>query len=161
MKRLPTDLFKLVVAHTPLVSIDLVVRNARGDMLLGLRRNRPAQGYWFAPGGRIGKDERLADAFRRITCEELGVAFDMQAARLLGVFEHLYGDNFSADPTFGTHYIVVAHELRVADDDLHLPELQHSHYRWLSDAEILGDDSVHENTKAYARLGGPAVGATG
>ncbi len=69
MKKLPTDLFKLIVAHAPLVSIDLVVRNARGEMLLGLRRNRPAQDYWFAPGGRIGKDERLADAFHRITRE--------------------------------------------------------------------------------------------
>lgn len=155
MKKLPTDLFKLIVAHAPLVSIDLVVRNARGEMLLGLRRNRPAQDYWFAPGGRIGKDERLADAFHRITREELGVAFDMAKARPLGVFEHLYSDNFSADPEFGTHYVVLAHELAVADGALRLPELQHSQYRWLSDAEVVADDTVHENTKAYARLTRP------
>ena len=39
---LPT--FNVVVASTPLVAIDLVVKNSRGEALLGLRLNRPAYG---------------------------------------------------------------------------------------------------------------------
>jgi colanic acid biosynthesis protein WcaH len=45
--------FKTVIASTPLISIDLVVKNTKGEYLLGYRNNRPAQGFWFVPGGRI------------------------------------------------------------------------------------------------------------
>lgn len=51
--------FETVVASTPLISIDLLVKNKKGEYLLGLRNNRPAQGYWFVPGGRIQKTKHL------------------------------------------------------------------------------------------------------
>ena len=53
-----TDFLHIVDA-TPLVSIDLVLRNERDEVLLGQRKNRPAQGIWFVPGGRIRKNERV------------------------------------------------------------------------------------------------------
>ena len=53
---LPSKKFEVVVESTPLVSIDLVVRAPDKKILLGKRVNRPAQGYWFVPGGRILKD---------------------------------------------------------------------------------------------------------
>ena len=49
--------FATVVRSTPLVSLDFIVENSRGEFLLGKRTNRPAQGYWFVPGGRVQKDE--------------------------------------------------------------------------------------------------------
>ncbi|WP_259346526.1 NUDIX domain-containing protein [Vibrio rotiferianus] len=51
---------------TPLVSIDLVIENAQGQTLLWLHNNRPAQGFWFVPGGRVLKGESLKDAFLRL-----------------------------------------------------------------------------------------------
>ncbi|MHA0563545.1 NUDIX domain-containing protein, partial [Escherichia coli] len=72
-KRLERELFKTIVEHTPLISIDLIIRNDKGEALLGQRLNRPAQNYWFVPGGRIYKDESFEVAFKRITFEELGV----------------------------------------------------------------------------------------
>ena len=54
--------FATVVRSTPLISIDLIVENAHGEFLLGKRLNRPAQGYWFVPGGRVQKDEPLRAA---------------------------------------------------------------------------------------------------
>ena len=44
---LELEMFKAVIASTPLVSIDLIVMNSQGEILMGLRNNRPAQGYWF------------------------------------------------------------------------------------------------------------------
>jgi colanic acid biosynthesis protein WcaH len=35
------------------VSIDLIVRDADGRVLLGLRNNRPARDWWFVPGGIV------------------------------------------------------------------------------------------------------------
>ncbi len=43
--------FAAVVRTTPLISLDFIVENGQGEILLGQRLNRPAQGYWFVPGG--------------------------------------------------------------------------------------------------------------
>ena len=63
---LSPDDFYSVVRLAPLVSIDLIIRNARGEVLLGLRNNEPAKGFYFVPGGIILKQERLHEAFARI-----------------------------------------------------------------------------------------------
>ncbi|MDF4907686.1 GDP-mannose mannosyl hydrolase, partial [Vibrio parahaemolyticus] len=42
--------FSQVIESTPLVSIDLVIEDESGQVLLGERLNRPAQGFWFVPG---------------------------------------------------------------------------------------------------------------
>ena len=154
MSLLTPEEFAFVVRRTPLISIDLIVRNRRAEMLLGLRRNRPAQGFWFVPGSSIRKNESLAQAFQRVTRSELGRELPIGAARLRGVFEHFYDDNFSGDPTFGTHYVVLAYELPIDADALQLPSDQHRDYVWLSDAEVLARADVHPNTKAYAAPAG-------
>ena len=82
---LSNELFRSVVDSTPLISIDLVVLNSKGECLLGQRLNRPAQGNWFVPGGRILKNETLDAAFNRLTLEELGKVSARSDARLLGV----------------------------------------------------------------------------
>ncbi len=51
--------FSTVIRSTPLVSIDLILTRPDGAVLVGRRQNEPAKAYWFVPGGRIRKDERL------------------------------------------------------------------------------------------------------
>ncbi len=134
----------------PLVAIDLLVRDAQGKVLLGRRRNRPAQGYWFVPGGRIRKGERLDDAFERITAAELGFAVARTRASVQGVVEHHYDDNVAGAPGVSTHYVVIPHEFvlpsrepRIAGDD------QHAEMRWFGVEELLGDPTVHRYSQAY------------
>jgi colanic acid biosynthesis protein WcaH len=40
---------------------------------MGWRENEPAKRTWFVPGGRIRKDEKIADAFERIIRTETGL----------------------------------------------------------------------------------------
>jgi colanic acid biosynthesis protein WcaH len=54
-----------VIRLAPLVSIDLIIRDNADRVLLGLRNNEPAKGYFFVPGGIILKDEPLPEAFAR------------------------------------------------------------------------------------------------
>uniref|UniRef100_UPI00398C6595 NUDIX domain-containing protein n=1 Tax=Salmonella enterica TaxID=28901 RepID=UPI00398C6595 len=61
-----------VVRATPLISLDFIVENGQGEILLCQRLNRPAQGYWFVPGGRVCIHETLDAAFRPLTLAELG-----------------------------------------------------------------------------------------
>lgn len=147
-EKLDLTTFKTVVASTPLVSIDLIVRNSFGQILLGVRENRPAQGYWFVPGGRIGKDETFALAFKRLTQVELGAEYPIEGARFIGVYQHLYSDNFSGED-FSTHYVVLGYELILDVALEQLPIEQHQQYQWWDEAELLASDVVHDNTKAY------------
>src|SRR5438067_1704323 len=105
------DDFLALVEHAPLVSIDLIVRDSDGQVLLGFRRNEPAKNSWFVPGGRIYKDERIEAAFQRISSTELGHSQAIEDAHFLGVFQHFYSTNFAENGKFGTHYVVLAYEL--------------------------------------------------
>lgn len=149
---LTAETFRTVVAATPLVSIDLVVQNSAGEILLGLRLNRPAQGCWFVPGGRILKNETLDAAFRRLTLDELGQAFERSQARLLDVYEHFYSDSVfgPANAAPNTHYVVLGYQLTLPDEVmLTLPVDQHERYGWWSMAEMQASAEVHDNTRAY------------
>lgn len=147
-QRLDMHTFQTVVAHTPLVSIDLIVENAEGQVLLGQRLNKPAQGYWFVPGGRVLKDETLATAFARLIKEELGVELQLSDAILIGPFEHFYDDNFSGGD-FTTHYVVLGYRLRLDVPLALLPKEQHCHYQWFDVTALLNADDVHHHTKLY------------
>lgn len=149
--------FATVVRSTPLISIDLIVENARGEFLLGKRTNRPAQGYWFVPGGRVQKDEPLAQAFERLTQAELGVRLPMAAGEFYGVWQHFYDDNFSGSD-FSTHYIVLGFRLKLNQADLALPDAQHEAYRWLTPEALIADENVHDNSRAYFLANRQAVG---
>src|SRR5206468_6473609 len=123
----PQD-FERVVRFTPLVSIDIVVRSKDGHVLLGRRKNEPARNSFFVPGGRITKNERLEDAFKRITAAELGVQLELDQARFIGVYEHIYQENVFRKEGFGTHYIVLAYELILTEPPASLPTQQHEDY---------------------------------
>lgn len=138
-----------MVALTPLVAIDLLVRNEHDELLVGMRVNPPAQGFWFVPGGRILKNETLAKAFERLTLVELGTAFQLKDAQLQGLYDHIYEEDFTGDTDVGTHYVVLAHTLKVRANALSLPDTQHTGYRWLNSGEVLAASNTHANTKAY------------
>jgi colanic acid biosynthesis protein WcaH len=147
-KMLSRDELAEVVKNAPLVSIDLVVKNSRGEVLVGRRTNEPAKDYWFVPGGRILKDERIAEAFGRIAYDELGIRPAIEEARFLGVFEHLYPNNFTESEDFSTHYVVLAYEVPIDETAVISPDDQHSEYKWLN-KESDKEANVHPYAKAY------------
>lgn len=145
------DTFLTVIASVPFVSIDLVVRNEKQQVLLGYRRNRPAQNSWFVPGGRIRKNERTQDALARIAQNELGIAVAAGNGVLLGVFDHIYDDNFYDAPGIGTHYVVCAYQFYAGSGTTLAPDGQHAQLRWWDVDALLASPDVHPNTKLYFR----------
>lgn len=145
---LKQDIFKTVIDSTPLISIDLIVMNSHGQYLLGYRNNKPAQGYWFVPGGRIYKGESLDLAFLRLTQLELGVEIERLEAKFLGPFEHFYSDSVFGEEV-STHYVVLGYQIEMSLDLEDLPKEQHGEYRWFSKQEFLNNNKVHKHSKWY------------
>lgn len=143
-----------VVDRAPLVSIDLIVRDRQQRLLLGLRLDQPARGFWLVPGGRVTKGESLDEAFSRISTAELGVALQRTSARLLGVFTHRYDTNFASAPGVVTHYVVLAFEIEIPLELTNLPRTQHSDFQWWAPSDAAKSESVHPNNFSYFLLGG-------
>ena len=141
---LDLETFKTVVDATPLVSIDLIVRN-ENRVLLGRRTNKPAKGFWFTTGGRIYKDESIATAIRRIAKVELGISSSIDP-KFIGVFEHFYEDSMFEGVS--THYVNLGYTLEVSEP-LALPHDQHNDYVWMELEALMQDKDVHENVKLY------------
>lgn len=161
MTFLDNDSFRAASGSVPLVAIDLVVCDASGRLLVGLRKNAPASGFWFAPGGRVRKGETLDQAFDRVIRAELGgAAVATRAdASFGGVHEHFYDEDFTGAVGSGSHYVVLAYVISLDPAALDLPTDQHEDYRWVSPTKGLGDAEIHPYTKAYFSLvPGPGPG---
>jgi colanic acid biosynthesis protein WcaH len=140
-----------VVRLAPLAAIDLIIRDARNEVLLGLRNNEPAKGFYFVPGGMILKNERLREAFARLLKNETNYAANFDDARLLGAYEHFYPNNRFGNGDYGTHYVVLGYELKIDDTVALKADAQHSEFGWWAERDLLASDRVHDNTKDYFR----------
>lgn len=156
---LPASEFAAAVAALPLVSVDWVVTNPDGQLLLGQRINAPARGWWFTPGGRIRKNEALAQAMLRVGQDELGLAPDvcrqvLGKAWLMGAWDHFYPDSaFSA--SVSTHYVNLPHWLPLTWAEVALLKLpvgeQHSAWQWLPLANDAAQNLLmHPYVRLYA-----------
>ncbi|MAF66720.1 MAG: GDP-mannose mannosyl hydrolase [Planctomycetes bacterium] len=140
--------FSSVIKNAPLFSIDLVLVNESNEVLFGKRLNSPAKNFWFVPGGRVYKDESLADSFERITRDELGMVFSLDSAKPLGLYEHFYNDS-AVSNDISTHYINTPYLLVVKEKFSCLPNTQHSEYRWIRADMINSADEIHSNSKLF------------
>mgnify|MGYP003989377573 FL=1 len=138
--------FKTIIDSAPLISIDILLKKD-GKVLLGKRINKPAQGYFFSMGGRVNKNEAIANAMARIAKNELNIELKY-IPKFIGVFEHFYDDSIYKDVS--THYVNLAYEYEVKEV-LSLPTEQHDEYRWFTIDELLQSVQVHKYVKDYFR----------
>ena len=138
--------FKTIIESAPLISIDILLKKD-GKVLLGKRINKPAQGYFFSMGGRVNKNEAIANAMARIAKNELNIELKY-IPKFIGVFEHFYDD--SIYKVVSTHYVNLAYEYEVKEV-LNLPTEQHDEYRWFTIDELLQSVQVHKYVKDYFR----------
>jgi colanic acid biosynthesis protein WcaH len=140
-----------IIKATPLVSVDLIIRNPSEKVLLGKRTNRPAKGYWFVPGGRIIKNETINQALKRISEVEVGLDLSADAPSLLGAYDHIYEDNFLNVKGINTHYVVLAFVIALQQEIEVKSDEQHTELKWWGIDKLLQDQTVHQNTKVYFR----------
>ena len=152
---LPQPEFESALRALPLVSVDWVLTNPAGELLVGQRLNAPARDTWFTPGGRVRKGECLAQALLRTAQQELGlIAATAQGlcARgvLMGAWDHLYTDS-AFSPTEPTHYVNLPHFAACSAADVQALRLpvgeQHARWQWLPLAQAA--QQVHPHVRPY------------
>jgi colanic acid biosynthesis protein WcaH len=123
-------------------------------LLLGLRNNRPAQGCWFTPGGRIRKNEPLAKAMSRLALDEIGLHPNwLNRTIMLGAWDHFYPDS-AFDPGISTHYINLPYALHLTEEEAQTVQpsfgknLQHEAWMWMSVSDAFEDKTVHAYVRA-------------
>ena len=69
---LPEDLFLFISRITPLVNVDLLIKNEKNHTLLTWRDDGYYAPGWHIPGGIIRYKESIADRLKAVSARELG-----------------------------------------------------------------------------------------
>ena len=75
-KGLPEDVFLFISRLTPLVNVDLLVKDERGRTLLGWRVDQYADAGWHLPGGILRFKEKMEGRLLKVAETEIGAAVE-------------------------------------------------------------------------------------
>ena len=117
---IPSSLYDQIVKSMPISSVEaIIVKN--GLLLLLRRKNNPAKGQWWFPGGRIRKGESLEEALCREVKEETGL--DVTACKLVNVYSRLFPER---------HDITIVFLCKCSGDKVTLNE-EHTEHKFFKD----------------------------
>lgn len=70
---IPEEQYFQILSNVPIACVDVAIV-AQGAVLLVKRKDAPAQGQWWVPGGRVLKGEMMKETAARKAFEEVGIA---------------------------------------------------------------------------------------
>jgi len=75
---LPEEVFLFISRITPMVNVDLLVKNEKGQTLLSWRDDQFCGKGWHIPGGVVRFKEKLQERIKKVALKEIGgmVKFD-------------------------------------------------------------------------------------
>jgi ADP-ribose pyrophosphatase YjhB (NUDIX family) len=119
------DLYRQIVRVMPISCVDLVVANDYGQVLLTKRKNEPAMGEWWFPGGRVHYLETRVQAAARKLREECGLEADQLVE--LGTFDVIVE---RADDDSKSHAITTLYYAKVSRRQTFTLDSQNSKAEW-------------------------------
>lgn len=107
---LPEELFLFVSRITPMVNVDLLVKNDNGEILLTWRDDEFHGPGWHIPGGIIRYKEKIKDRIKAVARNELGADIEFNPTPLMvsEIIQHNKRDR--------GHFISMLHECRLISD---------------------------------------------
>ena len=136
-----------IIKKTTLTSIDIYfIKNNK--VLVGKRNNNPAKNFLFTPGCRTFKCEKQMEGLKRVAKKELGLSINPKKCKLIGIYDHIYQNNFRDDKT-KTHYVDVAYSYEINNDELNNITLddQHDNYIMVDINKALENNLIHDYVK--------------
>jgi colanic acid biosynthesis protein WcaH len=114
---IPSPIHRQITSLMPIPSVEAMI--LKDNSLLFLKRkNNPARGQWWFPGGRIWKGETFKETLYREVKEETGIA--VEVIKFVGVYSRIFPDR---------HDITIVFLCKCFDNKVTLNE-EHSEYRF-------------------------------
>tara|TARA_E500000178_G_C16815580_1_gene659017 strand:+ start:408 stop:857 length:450 start_codon:yes stop_codon:yes gene_type:complete len=85
---LKKSIYKQVMESVPIVCVDALIVNEKGEYLLVKRKNNPLKNKFWMIGGRLYKDEHTQKGIKRKIKEEIGL--NVSSLKFLGHFEAFF-----------------------------------------------------------------------
>lgn len=87
-KGLPEEIFQFISSVTPMVNVDLLVRDENGHILLAMRDDKFEGMVWHIPGGIIRFRETMEERLQKTAVNELGcrVLFEREPIAVNEIF---------------------------------------------------------------------------
>lgn len=124
-----------ILRLVPIVCVDVAI--VRGDkVLLVKRKDKPAQGEWWFPGGRVYKGESLRQAALRKAQEEVGLK--CKAGEIIHTAETVFEDGPEGIPVHSVNTIFF---LSPVDDSQVILDNSHSTYLWVDAKWVKANDN--------------------
>ena len=132
----------------PTLTVDVIIPNGKGEVLVIRRGHAPFQGMWCFPGGLVDPGEQVGTAAIREVKEE--TELDVRIARVLGIYSAM-----GRDPR--GHYISITLIAEAVAQDPSITE-EATEWQWVDPhkplemafdhAHILADFVQHGSTNA-------------
>lgn len=119
-KMIPPSLYDKMVESMPIPSVEAMIMKDLSLLFLR-RKNSPAKGEWWFPGGMIVRGETFKEALLRKVKEETGL--DVNIIRFVGVYNRIFPERQD---------VTVAFLCRCFDDRVILNE-EHSEYKFFDE----------------------------
>ncbi len=105
---LPEDLFTFATKITPMINVDLLVKNSDGEILLSWRKTELSEG-WHVIGGIIRLNEKIEERIQKTALNEIGseVIFNPTPLAIKEIINR--------DLPYRTHFITLVYECRLPE----------------------------------------------
>jgi len=111
---IPTEQYNQIIEVLPILCVDVIIMNRRGEYLVIKRANEPRKGEWWVIGGRLLKGETLEQAVVRKVWEE--TSLKVETLHPIGYYEAVSQENpFGLAPRLHAVSVVFS---AVVDDGL-------------------------------------------
>ncbi|MEO8394247.1 MAG: NUDIX domain-containing protein [Chloroflexota bacterium] len=129
------DLYRRILETMPIPCVDIAIV-ANGAALLVRRKDAPARGQWWIPGGRVLKGEMMREAAIRKAREEVGI--DCHVGPIIHTAETVFSDGPDNIPV---HSINSCFFMYPINPDFQITlDAHHHEYRWIDHIP----DGLHE-----------------
>ena len=119
---LPQEVFRLVTKLTPMINVDLLIKNEVGETLLAWREETLCRPGWHIPGGIIRFEEPISCRIHAVARTELQSDVEFDPAPL-AVTEFILPHQ-----AYRNHFISLLYRCRLTGPvpgSLHCPDLRH------------------------------------
>ncbi len=124
---IPEEEYQRIINILPILCVDAVIINEKGEYLLVKRNNDPLKDEYWVPGGRVMHMETVENAMNRILNKEIGGGAD--ELLFFGIYQDVFSNNsFQEEANYHTLSVVFMVKLK-GKDNIKL-DSQSSTYKW-------------------------------